>query len=130
MSKDNSLVYSIDEAAQVLGIGRNTAYEAAHRGDIPTIKIGRLLKVPKTALDRMMGRPPSNNGVPTPHIPPEVVSERALRMPQRGPLTTGASTRIPVTLNNKLIEAAIARGVPLSREIADRLSASFETEDR
>jgi len=26
---------TIDEAAKVLGVGRNKAYEAAHRGEIP-----------------------------------------------------------------------------------------------
>jgi excisionase family DNA binding protein len=30
-----------------LGIGRNLVYEAARRGEIPTIKIGRLLRVPR-----------------------------------------------------------------------------------
>jgi excisionase family DNA binding protein len=34
---------TIDEAAQVLGISRNFAYAAAKRGEIPTVKIGRLL---------------------------------------------------------------------------------------
>jgi hypothetical protein len=30
------------------------AYEAAHRGDIPTIRIGRLLRVPVRALEKML----------------------------------------------------------------------------
>ena len=33
---------------------RNASYEAARRGDIPTIKIGRLLRVPIMALDRKL----------------------------------------------------------------------------
>ena len=41
--------YNIDEAAKLLGIGRNQGYEAARRGDIPTIKIGTRLLVPKAA---------------------------------------------------------------------------------
>ena len=45
---------TIDEAAQVLGISRNSAYAAAKRGEIPTVKIGRLLLVPITALDRLL----------------------------------------------------------------------------
>ncbi len=36
-------------------MGRNAAYEAAKRGDIPTIRIGRLLRVPKAALHRLAG---------------------------------------------------------------------------
>jgi len=46
---------SIDEAAQMLGIGRSAAYLAARRGDIPVLRIGRRLVVPIAALDRMLG---------------------------------------------------------------------------
>ena len=45
---------TIEDAAQVLGISRNSAYTAAKRGEIPTIKIGRLLLVPTAALDRLV----------------------------------------------------------------------------
>jgi hypothetical protein len=37
-------------------LGRNASYEAARRGDIPTIKLGRLLRVPVMALERMLER--------------------------------------------------------------------------
>jgi hypothetical protein len=37
-------------------LGRNASYEAARRGDIPTIKLGRLLRVPVVALERMLER--------------------------------------------------------------------------
>jgi excisionase family DNA binding protein len=47
---------SVPEAGRVLGIGRNAAYEAARRGEIPTIKIGRLLRVPVVAMERMRDR--------------------------------------------------------------------------
>ena len=45
---------SIPEAAKVLGIGRSAAYEAARTGEIPVIRIGRRLLVPKYALDRIL----------------------------------------------------------------------------
>ena len=48
------LVYTVEEAGTVLGLGRSGAYEAVRRGDIPTIKIGRRLLVPKAALERML----------------------------------------------------------------------------
>ena len=38
------------------GLSRNAAYEAARRGDIPTIRIGKLLRVPVVALERMLER--------------------------------------------------------------------------
>lgn len=44
----------IEEAAKVLGIGRTAAYAAAKRGDIPTIRIGGLVLVPKPALEQML----------------------------------------------------------------------------
>ena len=53
-SKYDSRTYDIEEAGRLLGIGRNQAYEAAHRGDFPTIRIGRRLLVPKAALDRLL----------------------------------------------------------------------------
>jgi excisionase family DNA binding protein len=46
--------YRIEEAGKRLGIGRNAAYEAAKRGEIPTIKIGKRLLVPKAALHRLL----------------------------------------------------------------------------
>ena len=46
--------YTIQEAGQRLGIGRNAAYDAARRGEIPTIKIGRRLLVPKRLFERLL----------------------------------------------------------------------------
>ncbi len=48
------LAWTIPEAAKKLGIGRNTAYEAARTGEIPTIKIGKRLLVPREALERKL----------------------------------------------------------------------------
>jgi excisionase family DNA binding protein len=48
-------VGTINEAARMLGISRGSAYEAAKRGEIPTIRIGRRLLVPLAALERMLG---------------------------------------------------------------------------
>jgi excisionase family DNA binding protein len=45
---------SVPEAGRWLGIGRNAAYDAARRGEIPTIRIGRLLRVPVVALQRKL----------------------------------------------------------------------------
>jgi excisionase family DNA binding protein len=45
---------TILEAANALGIGRNAAYEAARRGEIPTIRIGKRLLVPLVALERLL----------------------------------------------------------------------------
>jgi excisionase family DNA binding protein len=44
----------IEEAAKILGISRNTAYEAVKSGQVPIVKIGRRLLVPRAALERML----------------------------------------------------------------------------
>jgi excisionase family DNA binding protein len=39
-----------EELRHFLGIGRGTCYELLRRGDIPSVRVGRLIRVPKTAL--------------------------------------------------------------------------------
>jgi len=53
-SADERLVYDVPEAGAKLGLSRNASYDAAKRGEIPTIRLGRLLKVPRAALDKML----------------------------------------------------------------------------
>lgn len=45
---------TVEEAAKALGIGRGTAYEAVKRGEIPSIRVGRRLVVPRVALERLL----------------------------------------------------------------------------
>ena len=46
---------SVPEAGKkYFGLSRNGSYDAAERGDIPTIKVGRLLRVPVRAMERML----------------------------------------------------------------------------
>jgi len=52
---------TIEELSLTLGIGRNSAYEAVKRGDIPSIRIGRRILVPTKALDNLLA---SNTGKP------------------------------------------------------------------
>jgi hypothetical protein len=55
MSDNESLTLSVPKAGkEYFGLSRNGSYEAAKRGDIPTIKIGRLLRVPVRALEEML----------------------------------------------------------------------------
>lgn len=47
MSDEIPLTLSVPEAGKrYLGLSRNAAYAAADRGEIPVIRIGRLLRVP------------------------------------------------------------------------------------
>jgi excisionase family DNA binding protein len=45
---------SVPDAGHVLGVGRNGAYEAAKRGDIPTLRIGSKIRVPTALLKKMI----------------------------------------------------------------------------
>ena len=51
---DDRLTWTITEAAQLLGISRATAYEAARRGELPVRLIGRRMLVPRIALLRLL----------------------------------------------------------------------------
>jgi excisionase family DNA binding protein len=51
---ESRLVFTVEEAAQLLGISRSFAYEAVERGDIPSMRIGRRILVPKAALQRFL----------------------------------------------------------------------------
>lgn len=48
------LSYSIEKAVALLGIGRNTAYEAAKSGDLPSIRMGGRILVPRVAITRLI----------------------------------------------------------------------------
>ncbi len=58
---EDRLVYTVGEAAALLGISRSFAYEAAAKGDIPTIHIGRRILVPKAALEKLLTSGPTTS---------------------------------------------------------------------
>ena len=53
-SIDNRLCLSVPEAAELLGISRNNAYELVKRGELPVIRLGKRLLIPRVALDKML----------------------------------------------------------------------------
>ena len=55
MVDEAPLTITVPEAGKkYFGLSRNAAYDAAARGEIPTVKIGRLLRVPVRALEKML----------------------------------------------------------------------------
>lgn len=56
-NNDRRRTISVEEAGRQLGLSRNSAYQAAGRGEIPTIKIGRRLLVPVVAFERLLDQP-------------------------------------------------------------------------
>jgi excisionase family DNA binding protein len=47
--------YTVDQVAYILGVARGTAYEAIRRKEIPSIRIGRRILVPRAKFDAMLG---------------------------------------------------------------------------
>jgi hypothetical protein len=55
MTTDAPMTISVPEAGKTyFDLSRNAAYAAAKRGDFPTIKIGKLLRVPVRALEKKL----------------------------------------------------------------------------
>ena len=44
------LVMCVPQLAKLLGIGRNAAYEIVNSGRIRSVKIGRTIRIPKSAV--------------------------------------------------------------------------------
>jgi excisionase family DNA binding protein len=54
-------VLNADEVAELLGVGRNTVYEAASRGEIPHRRVGRRLIFSRAAvMEWLNGKEPAN----------------------------------------------------------------------
>jgi excisionase family DNA binding protein len=60
------MTVTVEEAAQLLGIGRQSAYQAARAGELPTIRLGRRLLVPLHRLHALLGIDPNENEAPIP----------------------------------------------------------------
>jgi hypothetical protein len=62
MTDETPATISVPEAGRrYFGLSRNGSYAAAERGEIPTVRIGRLLRVPVRALERMLDEAGNRN---------------------------------------------------------------------
>jgi len=50
------LLYSVEEAAQLLGLGRTFTFRLVAGGQIGSVKIGTRRKIPRDALEEYIGR--------------------------------------------------------------------------
>lgn len=58
---ETPLTIPVPEAGKrYFGLSRAASYAAAARGDLPTIKIGKLLRVPIRALEQMLDKATAN----------------------------------------------------------------------
>jgi excisionase family DNA binding protein len=51
---DERLVYTVPQAGRLLGLSRGNAYALAAKGELPVIRMGRRLFVPKRALEALL----------------------------------------------------------------------------
>ena len=54
-SDELPLVLTVEEAARVLRISRGAAYEAVRTGELPAVRIGRTLRVPRHRIADLLG---------------------------------------------------------------------------
>jgi excisionase family DNA binding protein len=54
MEMNPELALSVEQARLRLGLSRGLMYEAVKRGEIPSIRIGRRILIPKSALLRLL----------------------------------------------------------------------------
>lgn len=45
---------TVEEAAEVLGISRTSAYECVRRGELRAVRLGRRLVVPRLVVEQML----------------------------------------------------------------------------
>ncbi len=55
MSHDHPLTLTVEQAGQVLGVGRSTAYELVRSGDLKCIRLRRRIVVPVAHLAESLG---------------------------------------------------------------------------
>jgi excisionase family DNA binding protein len=56
MTDSNKLTLSVPETATLFGISRAHAYELVARKELPALRLGRRLVVPRKALETMLQR--------------------------------------------------------------------------
>jgi excisionase family DNA binding protein len=50
-----ALTVSVPEAARLIGIGTTTAWELVHTGRLRTVRLGRRVLVPRSAIRELLG---------------------------------------------------------------------------
>jgi excisionase family DNA binding protein len=62
--ENSETMLTVESAAKRLGIGRQTAYEGVRRGEIPSLKIGGRILIPRAALERLEGGGDTQSNAP------------------------------------------------------------------
>jgi len=60
--RDTALVLTVEEASRLLGISRGLAYELIARGELPHLRLGRRIVIPRTALEALLNHTNGEGG--------------------------------------------------------------------
>lgn len=50
------VVLKVEDLAKVLSIGMNSAYELVRSGQVRSVKVGRIYRIPKSAVDEYLNQ--------------------------------------------------------------------------
>jgi excisionase family DNA binding protein len=64
MDNSDRLTFTVDETRKKLGLSRGLIYQAIHEGQIPSIRIGRRILIPRAALEKLLANPGTLNSPP------------------------------------------------------------------
>jgi len=54
MESTDRLTFTVDETRRKLGLSRGLIYQAIHQGQIPHLRIGRRILIPRAALEKLL----------------------------------------------------------------------------
>lgn len=54
MNDGERLTLTVSETANLLGLSRNAAYQGVSTGEIPCVKVGKRILIPRLALEKML----------------------------------------------------------------------------
>ncbi len=73
---------TVEEFAAARRIGRSAAYELVRRNEVPHLKLGRRIRIPRHALAAMLGQP--DGAEPSPAGSSPVGSDQGSHQPDHG----------------------------------------------
>ena len=54
VNRQEPATLTVEQAAEMLGVSRNSAYAGVARGELPVIRVGKRLLIPRAALQRKL----------------------------------------------------------------------------
>ncbi len=112
MERERDLL-TVSEAAALLRIGRNLAYQLVAEGEIPSLRLGRLIRIPRSALEHRIGVTDASSLSLISTFDPPVVT--TFDPPLARPLTARAGTA-PWYQRASVASITSSLAVPASRD--------------